>query len=346
MKSLSDFLTLSLEEKRLLEPLLLLKHNINSASFIVSAKTTSPTSSDVPKLLDPADELRNVGDRGLAETMNQAINSPSLFSEAETKTAIDYLNTVNLAPLIKYALILPEVDSFCKYPPFNELWDTRWHACTNAYDASLLSSKELGDVSVDFKYKPQPTLHSFELLKGIFIYANYKIRVASGVEEDKNKANNFLILSAHLGFFAALNTLCKLELVSPSKDTSISLRWAQKAAELYLTPGYLLLAVIYYKQKNYLEALHSLILAKELLPYSRVFINNAYHGIPIEHVIARAFNSWEYGITTLAALADISIANVTEFIYPRIHQAAENIINDLPAIDSSDKLESTRATLK
>ena len=42
------------------------------ASFIVSAKTTSPTSSDVPRLLDPADEPRDVGGRGLAETMNQA----------------------------------------------------------------------------------------------------------------------------------------------------------------------------------------------------------------------------------------------------------------------------------
>ena len=50
-----------------------------TASFIVSAKTTSPTSralcagsSDVPRLLDPADEPRDVGSRGLAETMNEA----------------------------------------------------------------------------------------------------------------------------------------------------------------------------------------------------------------------------------------------------------------------------------
>ena len=58
------------------------KYLENSVSFIVSAKTTSPTSralgagsSDVPRLLDPADEPRDVGDRGLAETMNEAENS-------------------------------------------------------------------------------------------------------------------------------------------------------------------------------------------------------------------------------------------------------------------------------
>ena len=50
-----------------------------TASFIVSAKTTSPMSralcaglSDVPRLLDPAHEPRDVGGRGLAETMNEA----------------------------------------------------------------------------------------------------------------------------------------------------------------------------------------------------------------------------------------------------------------------------------
>ena len=50
-----------------------------NASFIVSAKTTSPTSralcageSEVPRLLDSADEPRDVGGRGLAKTMNEA----------------------------------------------------------------------------------------------------------------------------------------------------------------------------------------------------------------------------------------------------------------------------------
>ena len=59
------------------------------ASFIVSAKTTSSTSralcagsSDVPRLLDPANEPRDAGGRGLAETMNEA---PKLTPEEQKK---------------------------------------------------------------------------------------------------------------------------------------------------------------------------------------------------------------------------------------------------------------------
>ena len=65
----------------------------NRASFIVSAKTTSPTSrgpsagsSDVPRLLDPAARPRDVGGRGLAVTMNEADNRSVSVDEPKTKT--------------------------------------------------------------------------------------------------------------------------------------------------------------------------------------------------------------------------------------------------------------------
>ena len=70
----------------------------NRASLIVSAKTPSPTSralcagsSDVPRLLDPADGPRDVGGRGLAVTRNEADNRSVSVDKHKIKTLGEHL---------------------------------------------------------------------------------------------------------------------------------------------------------------------------------------------------------------------------------------------------------------
>lgn len=245
------------------------------------------------------------------------------LSEEEQAMVLRYVSTVDLALLIKHALHHPEADSFYKQPVLQTFWDERWKECSKEF---------LSSAARDFEGKPQPTLHSFELLTGVFLYAKYKkIKHDAKNKDDETIADEYLALSANLGFFTALNVLFKLHITDDNTDNT-SFFCAQRASHLYLSPGYLLLASFYYQRGYYLEALQHLILAKKLAPFSDIFIHNAYLGLPIEDVVQQAFKDWEKGISLLAELADIPMAHVVKHIYPELDKEVGKILSAIPKV--------------
>jgi hypothetical protein len=172
-------------------------------------------------------------------------------------------------------------------------------------------------------------VHSFDLIKSLFIYANYKKNLYSTNVLNLKLAGDLLKIAASLGSFAALNPIClsnSYEFFTPMDCFS----YAKKAAQLYLTPGYLILAMLCYKKENYLDSLKYLILAEKLVPYSAVFINNAYRGKTVDGIVAASFGSWTEGIIKLASLADLPLSYVTGELYSSMDRKKESIIASLP----------------
>lgn len=255
------------------------------------------------------------------------------LSEGEKAEALRYLSTLDLALLIKHALRYPEAGNFYKQPGFKAFWDKQWEDC----------SKEFLSTTFEFVGKPQATLSSFELLKGVFLYARYKkIRQEAKNKDEEKIAEEYLDLSANSGFFTAIILLFKLNLADDKTPTSFF--YAQQASSLYLSPGYLLQAYFYYQRGFYLEALKNFILAKKLAPYSEIFIHNAYTGLPIESIIQPFFSSWEEGIQKLAGLAKLPMPFVVKHIYPQLDKEVEVILSSIPK-ELEDSMPTTLPTL-
>lgn len=140
----------------------------------------------------------------------------------------------------------------------------------------------------------------------------------------------FLELSAELGSFVALNKICQLQFKMKHPDVALVLKSAERAAALYLAPGYILLAVCLYRFKSYLEALKNLVLAEKFIPHSAIYIKNAYLGVPIDQIISNSFGSWVTGKRILAKLADIPLPDLVQSIYPAMEKQMQAILTILP----------------
>lgn len=221
---------------------------------------------------------------------------------------------------IKHAISDSIANEFYHLTILDELWDQKWIACSQIDNAGNLL------LSSTFSYQKQPSLPSFDLLKGSYLYAKYLIYNVRETNHAGHIARDYLFLAAEIGIFAAINLMFKQCLDAP--DKSLSFFYAQRAAKLYLTPGYLLLAILYCHCDNYKEALNCFLLAYKLLPESQILINNAYRGESIDNIISPIFKNWANGIQLLAEQAKIPLSDVTGYIDNTLKITAEHILQE------------------
>lgn len=233
------------------------------------------------------------------------------------------IEQVNLGLLIRAAETDPAINTICKRSELNEIWNEKWRQAT----PKSLNSIETKDAPLE--YKPQPTIHSFDLLKGTFFYACYRTLLR---KEEVADAQHYLMLAAKLGHYTAVNTYIVENLKQPSHSQQV-LAFAQQAAELYRTPGYILLCVVYYEMRMYKEALTSLMMAEKLIPASGEMMINAYQGRSFESIAEPLMNSlevqdWPAGKVALAKLAELPIAFVTTNLDAQVTASVNDILQN------------------
>ena len=239
---------------------------------------------------------------------------------------------IDLGLLIKAAVADPRIDEICKYPSLNSIWNERWRKS----GANPKEKAEINNLPIK-EYKPQSTVHTFDLLKGIYFYGQYRVAIAK-IQNSKNFfKHNYLDLAAKSGHFAALNILSKQYMQDPD-SSALALLYAKIAASLYWTPGYLLLAAFYYENEHYKDALLSLMVAEKLIPHSAEMINNAYQGKDLLTITQPLMNDlnvkdWTEAKIKLAALADLPISFVITTLEK---EATQKIKEHLKATTTND----------
>lgn len=263
-------------------------------------------------------------------------------TEAYTAVLVNLIKNIDLGVLIRATFTYPKLDAFCKLPVLIPFWNERWRLSSRGHNPD---KKDDAPASTH-EYKPQVTLHTFELLKGIYIYAQYKFNNASEVPLYRSYAPAYLKCAAQLGYFPALNALY-LDAFQSNKLNQ-ALIYATRLAELYWTPGYLLLCLIHYQAENYQEALLNLLVAEKLMPFSGPMINNAYQGDSVESILRGAGLK---DLTTakhfLAELSHLPISYVTSSLYKQAKEIADKILQKFDAEEEvlSDADQHTASTI-
>lgn len=233
---------------------------------------------------------------------NKTLNAPLLH-------LLNDITEADVSTVLKAALSDPKFDAACRLPQLEEHWKNLWRQC---------GPKEPQTV----EYLPMSTLSCFELLKGIFVYEGYRKLINESKDLTTipiSEAEDYLTLAADCGCFFALNALCVrgLELAADLADTELRktkiakvLSYAEKCANWYWTPGYLLLSNILqelsaidvalnqdvdklaYKEKLFSEALEAMQIAQKLEEISENMIHNAYQGRTIKEASKNKITSW------------------------------------------------------
>lgn len=318
-KVLKDFLALQEDEKKLM------------THFHATSK----------KIISNLEEKKNL----LAKYSHDAIKHSIVMlahlekSIREEETGLNkIISNIDLGLLIRAALTDPEIDKICKHPAVNALWEERWRKCgRNPREAAAINSLPI------VEYKPQQTLHTFDLLKSIFIYSKYK----TILKNNKNNAMDYLKLAAQLGHFAALNILTTTYM-EKSENLNEALTYAQTAAHLYWTPGYLLLTAFFYNQGQYQEALLSLMIAEKLLPYSDNMITNAYQGKNLLTIISPwmselKVSNWNEVKLALAECANLPAHFVTNVLDAKATKQVNEILASVSRVDLDERKEAEAA---
>lgn len=268
-----------------------------------------------------------------AITRERIISTQSTI-DADNVLLIEEIKKMDLALLIKSAINDPILNAHCYHPALDEYWNERWRK-------SGRNPKEKADINHKpiHEYKPQATLHTFELLKGIFIYSHY-LRLKNKKEQ---LAESYLQLAALLRNYAALNILFKRHFMEPDGQAQ-ALFLAQTASESYRTPGFILLAMLYYQQGRYQDALFNLIMAELLIPHSENMVNNAYQGKSIEEMIQPLLETFEAKSLIqvkvhLAELAQLPAYFVTQNLYNKAHAKVKALL--APMKTSTPLLQNT-----
>jgi tetratricopeptide (TPR) repeat protein len=244
---------------------------------------------------------------------------------------------MDLGLLIKAALIDPAVDALCKHPDLNAVWNERWRLCGRNPNGPETQAEPIHGNT------PQSTIETFDLLKGVYIYGKY---VTISKKDPEGYAHDYLNLAASLGNFASLNTLFT-QCMQNHDHWDKALLHATKAAQLYRTPGYLMLAVLHYQSGSFKEALLNLLIAVKLIPHSESMMNNAYHGNDFTSMVKPLMiklevESWPGVIGKLATLAQLDMCFVTGTLWKKASQTVAEIIasseqTNLPQSDLADE---------
>ncbi|MFJ1267698.1 DUF5630 domain-containing protein [Legionella lytica] len=206
------------------------------------------------------------------------------------------------------ALIDSEFDRLCKSPRLEPHWVNLWRLCgTNPREEAEENHQPIHE------YSPMSTVSScFELLKGYYLYHTYTSLLDDEgdlSEAEFEEAKELLQESANCGCFFAMNVLCRegLSMLNTTFDgatAELVLKYATKASELYLAPGYLLLGSVCQELMRYQDNPHSppypfaqlafssYTMAKYLEPISGPMINNAYQGKTLKEASNGAFSTF------------------------------------------------------
>ncbi|WP_058535204.1 DUF5630 domain-containing protein [Legionella saoudiensis] len=211
--------------------------------------------------------------------------------------------------LFKLAFADPEFDALCKSPNLEPHWVNLWRLCgTNPREEAEENHKPIQE------YSPMFTVSScFELLKGYYLYQAYLSLIEEAGDElseaELEEAKKLLMAAADCGSFFAMNALCREGLLRLKKsfNTDVALlvlHYAELAAELYLSPGYLLLGSVcqelirYQNNSNWTPiqftqlAFKSYAIAKYIEPISGPMLNNAFQGQTLEQASNGAFSTF------------------------------------------------------
>ncbi|MDR3476416.1 MAG: DUF5630 domain-containing protein [Gammaproteobacteria bacterium] len=233
-------------------------------------------------------------------------------SEPMSNHIDSYIINTDLATLIRIVVRYPEINAICESPQFAGYWQDLWSQCGLKPAETQHENKP-----TVHQYDPMPTVSCFTLLKGLYLYKGYQnvfAEITDWTPELRADAREYLEMAAKFGCFFAINLLCEEGLKSltskPDKTIAVDiLRLAQRAAALYWTPGYLLLATVYQemslhtedtlqlpgvqsKEALFSEALVSIYVAQKLEPFSEAMLNNAYQGKTIAEATQGTIKSW------------------------------------------------------
>jgi len=263
------------------------------------------------------------------------VSTWSGLSEAKMKIVAAIVLNADSVALMKLSERYPAINELCLQPVFNEHWNELLKACGNNPD------NKFRDVNRPIhEFLPLKTVPSFQLLKSIYVYGIYKRLNKSEEKEDQLRAEEYLLFAAELGNFNAMNGWCseRLEASDWAEKTRSIIVMAQTAADLYLAPGYILLANVYValakrstnqNKKMYVAlALRALCVAEKLESISGNMINNAYHGKSILEAAAHEFSSWQDARQKIMQLSDHSFTiREIDGIFRNANQTAASVIN-------------------
>jgi hypothetical protein len=222
----------------------------------------------------------------------------------------------NVDFLLNLAIKDRDIDAVCKQVQFELHWRNVWRQLG-------LNPAEFARSNGDVLHENLPliTVPVLDLLKGDLIYQKYRLLADGGEMKVENylQAKAYLEEAADYGCYFALNALCTNGLQQLKQMPSAAERqelaekiliYANKAADLHWTPGYLLLANVLqelslYYMDNYPNAPDSmgkkvfftgaacaLHVAQKLEEHSYCSINNAYQGKTIGQATNGIYSSW------------------------------------------------------
>jgi hypothetical protein len=258
-------------------------------------------------------EFLKLSDAELAlqgKIMNAAVKhgSPESFSKLDIvdQELEELIYTADLSQIVKLTLVNPAINKLCSGPCFTKLWTEVWHqwgkACGNQDFVSV------------------PTISDYDQVKGFYIYQAY----LKGLKEEEpslefiKTAEEYLTRSSDHGCYFAMNALCThgltflKSLAQPEEIREAGdkvMKYAEKAADLHWTPGYMLLSNVFQelslyvkalypgdpivsKEQHYLRALNALWVAQKLEPYSKDMVSNAYLGKTIWEATYGQVKTW------------------------------------------------------
>ncbi|QRN03447.1 hypothetical protein GH742_05960 [Legionella sp. MW5194] len=243
------------------------------------------------------------------------------LNESQQHRLPTLIKAISLAVLIRLAMEDNHVNALCRHPVLEPHWNERWRLSgRNPHEMAIKNNQPVHE------YLPQPTIPTFQLLQGIFLYSQYRT--------NSDAAMLYLYQAAEAGYFPALNVLTNYCLTQTDLHPE-ALHYAALAADYYWTPGYLLLAVTELKLEQYDKALLHLIVAEKLLPYSDAMINNAYQGQSLAAIAQPLMPSldahnWMEAKIKLAELGQLPLNLVTT----RLYAQADHVVEQIKAIFS------------
>lgn len=250
--------------------------------------------------------------RVIAITPDMRVNQEAILTLTDAKAVNEFIiNADDSAVIIRLAIINQKINALCTHPDLAEHWKNIWRQCGT-------QPKELAKVTHNpiQEYLPIPTLSCFELVKAHFVYEMYRKKKHSKIFAEVESSPQILRIAADLGSYFALNAMCQRQITLLKQSLNFEnayehltklLVYVQKAADIYWTPGYLLVANVYQElaglskkylfdaetvSPNYFKlALKALKMAQKLEPYSDAMMNIAYQGKKLSETNYKA-KSW------------------------------------------------------
>ncbi len=270
----------------------------------------------------------------------------SLISARDLERLKQKIKAIDLHSLIRICIKNKAINVICQHTVFDEYWNAIWKKCgpTNH------------DTNVPIEYFPINTVCTFDLIKGFYVYEQYR----KLVNENETSAailiaaKEYLEFSAELGCFFALNALCYhgLRILHEATDShevealfTKILAYASHAATLHWTPGYFLLGNVcdaimdcatnmvdeygsLNKKLLLSDALRALTIAQKLEPYSSSMQHNAYQGKSIQEASGGKFVDWFQFKRYIETKAKIKIdATERERIYQEASSTVDGILS-------------------